>query len=239
MAPSSREIALIELVLHELRTPLNVATGSLARLLNSGDGDLNAAQRTSAERASRACASLDTLGRQMRAWTQVDSTTTPGFATLGPVLEEAVAAAQGGLGRGLRLALAPVPTDLVVATRGGVLGPAIQSLVAAVARGATDGTTVSIAVSCGDKDRSVVQVAIGELGASSPDSGFPAEFTGGLGFALPLARAAIEASGGRVWSNEIGGHLAGIGVELRTDHLDGAPISRSACTTAPVLPSIE
>ena len=215
MAPSSREIALIELVLHELRTPLTVATGSLARLLSSGAGDLDAAQRASAERGSRACASLDTLARQMRAWAGVDSTTTPGIATLAPVLEDAVAAAEGGLGRGLRLALAPVRTDLIVAARGEVLGPAIQSLIAAVARGAADGTTVSIAVSCGDKDRSVVRVAIGELGASSPDSGFPAEFTGGLGFAMPLARAAVEASGGRVWSNDIAGRLAGIGVELQ------------------------
>jgi signal transduction histidine kinase len=215
MASSSREVALMSLVLHELRTPLNVATGSLAQLLGQGAAGLSPAHRALAERASRACSSLDALAQQMRAWIGVHSAATTTTAPLAPLLHEAAAAAQEISGRGVRAVVSPMSADMVVSMRGGgLLGPALQSLIGAVARAAADGATVAVEVS--DRaDLGVAHVAIGQLGDASPASGFPVELTGGLGFELALARAVIEASRGRVWSHEIDGRVAGVGVELQ------------------------
>src|SRR6476659_5067779 len=59
MSASSRDRAMVELILHELRTPLTVASGSVAQAADERAGALSAAQRAHLERARRACASLE------------------------------------------------------------------------------------------------------------------------------------------------------------------------------------
>jgi hypothetical protein len=94
------------------------------------------------------------------------------------------------------------------------LGAALQALAAAVLRAAADGTRVAVHAQAADGGKPIVRVTIGDTGSSNPGSGFDAEWLGGLGFSLPLARAIIESAGGVVWSHHADGRLAGIGLEL-------------------------
>jgi signal transduction histidine kinase len=213
MGASSRDRAMVELILHELRTPLNVASGSIAQAADERNGALSAAQRAHLERARRACASLELVVRQLRDWTQLVEGPPGPDTPLGPAVTEAVQQAIERSGRGLD---APISLDadarVPIAPR--PLGEALHALAAAVLRAAADGTRVAVHAQATDGGKSLVRVTIGDTGSSTPGSGFDAEWQGGLGFSLPLARAIIESAGGVVWSHHAGGRLAGIGIEL-------------------------
>jgi len=212
MGASTRDRAMVELILHELRTPLNVASGSIAQAADERAGPLSPVQRAHLERARRACASLELVVRQLRDWTELVEAPPGPDTPLGPAITEAVQQAIARSGRGLdapisidanaRVPLAPLP-----------LAEALHALTAAVLRAAADGTRVTVHAQA-DGGKPVVRVTIGDTGSSTPDSGFDAEWLGGLGFSLPLARAIIESVGGVVWSHHDGGRLAGIGIEL-------------------------
>jgi hypothetical protein len=88
--------------------------------------------------------------------------------------------------------------------------PALASIVAAVVRSAPNRSTVGIDVAL---DAAEVRIVVGDL-ADARESDFPAEFVGGLGFVLPLARAAIESDGGRIWSATVDGRISGIGLAV-------------------------
>ena len=51
MASTSRELAILDLIVHELRTPLSVAAGSLAQV--SAGSAFTAAQESAAERVEK------------------------------------------------------------------------------------------------------------------------------------------------------------------------------------------
>jgi hypothetical protein len=60
-----------------------------------------------------------------------------------------------------------------------------------------------------------IRVLVGAINGA-PTDGFDAERMGGLGFVLPLARAVVEAAGGRIWSASGSGRVVGIGLSLPT-----------------------
>jgi hypothetical protein len=60
-----------------------------------------------------------------------------------------------------------------------------------------------------------IRILVGAIGPP-PGDRFEAERMGGLGFVLPLARAVIEAAGGRIWSAAGAGRVVGIGLSLPT-----------------------
>jgi signal transduction histidine kinase len=208
---------MVELILHELRTPLNVASGSLAQASDERIGVLSTAQRAHIERARRACATLEQVVRQLRDWTELVNRTPGAHTLLGPAVQEAVLQAVEATGRGVE---APVTMagDVTVPVAPVALREALQSLVAAVLRASSDRASVPVGMQPLAADASsrqrIVRISIGELGASTSGSGFEAEWLGGLGFSLPLARAIVESAGGAVWSHQPLGRLTGIGIEL-------------------------
>ncbi len=73
MASTSRELAILDLIVHELRTPLSVAAGSLAQV--SDGSAFTAAQQSAAERVERSLKTLTTLTDQLRAWSRTSDST--------------------------------------------------------------------------------------------------------------------------------------------------------------------
>ena len=204
---------MVELILHELRTPLTVASGSIAQAADERAGALSPAQRAHLERARRACASLELVVRQLRDWTELVEATPGPETPMGPAITEAVQQAIARTGRGLEAPIT-IETDARVPIAPRPLAEALHALAAAVLRAAADGTRVAVHAQATDGEKPTVRLTIGDTGSSTPGSGFEAEWLGGLGFSLPLARAIIESAGGLVWSRHADGRLAGIGVEL-------------------------
>jgi signal transduction histidine kinase len=208
MPPTAREIAIPELIVHELRTPLAVASGSLAQLAEAAA--FTASQQPAADRVARALNNAGQLVEQLRGWSRTSAASALSRVQLGPLLERAVTRCDAGR-RGITVTTTAAHGVEVMAAPDSVEG-ALASLVGAVVRSAPSKSTVPLNVTVLD---SVVHIAIGDLGDSPPAAGFAAEFVGGLGFTLPVARATLESVGGRVWSNTPDGRVAGTGVELR------------------------
>lgn len=204
---------MVELILHELRTPLTVASGSIAQAADEHAGALLPAQRAHLERARRACARLELVVRQLRDWTELVEAPPGPDTPLGPALTEAVQQAIARSGRGLDAPIS-IENDAQVPIPPRPLGEALQALAAAVLRAAADGTRVAVNAQATDSGKPIVRVTIGDTGSSTRSSGFDAEWLGGLGFSLPLARAIIESADGVVWSHHADGRLVGIGIEL-------------------------
>jgi K+-sensing histidine kinase KdpD len=214
------DIALIELILHEVRTPLNILSGSLGQLTEGRVGHLTDAQLAVTQRAHRASAQLDRLSAELRGWITARSTPPPAArAAIGPLVASAATAAEAHGGRlvTVRVQTGP-PGDLIVSAPAELLGAALGAAIAAVVRGAPAGATIPVVVRRlkdeAPGSTAQVRVDIGDCGGAGPESGFAAEHVGGLGFSLPLARAVVEASGGRVWSREDAGRPVGIGLQL-------------------------
>lgn len=188
----NREVSLVDLIVHELRTPLTVALGSL-RQVDVADPTAEAALG----RIRRSCERLEQIAADMREFVRVGSLD-PSDATavdLHAVLGRAIAVVTS-------LREVPIETRGDASTR--VLAfphrleGALGALLLALARAAGPGESLFVTVIPAD-DRVLVN---GQRGGASPESasGFAAEWVGGVGFALPLARAAIERAGGRVSS---------------------------------------
>ncbi len=111
-----------------------------------------------------------------------------------------------------------------------LLPGALASLLVAVARAAEASEAVAVDVTVTEDAATVVAR---RPGAPSGDAGgtFAAEWLGGLGFSLPLARAVIAGGGGDVTStHSADGRLQGISVRLAV----ARPAAVSLSTTAPV-----
>jgi signal transduction histidine kinase len=207
MAPTPRELAILDLIVHEFQTPLSVAAGSLSQV--SAGASLNAAQQAAAERVERSVRNLSLLTDQLRSWSRVTPSGPRTPVNLAPAIAQAIAASDAPR-RDINFAPPEVPADVRVMAIRELLEPALASIVGAVVRSAPNRSTVGIDVWC---DPDEVRLAIGDLGVAL-ESEFPAEFVGGLGFALPLARAVIESAGGRIWSNAEEGRISGIAIAL-------------------------
>jgi signal transduction histidine kinase len=207
MASTSRELAILDLIVHELRTPLSVAAGSLAQV--SEGAAFTPAQQSAAERVERSLKTLTALTDQLRAWSRASDTTPRSPVNLAAALAPALESADGRR-RGIDLVRPEVPADIKIMSVGDLFIPALTSIVGAVVRSAPNRSTVRIQVTFDDRE---VRILVGEVSSAS-ELEFPAEFVGGLGFSLPLAKAAIEIAGGRIWSNGPDGRIAGIGVVM-------------------------
>ena len=207
MPPTAREIAILELIVHELRTPLAVASGSFAQLAEAAA--FTPSQQPAVDRVARALNNAGHLVEQLRGWSRV-SAAALSRVQLGPLLERAIARCDAER-RGITVETKAAHGVEVMAAPDAVEG-ALASLVGAVVRSAPTRSVVPVNVTVLD---SGVRIAIGDLSDASPAAGFEAEFVGGLGFTLPLARATLESVGGRAWSNTPDGRVAGIGVELQ------------------------
>jgi signal transduction histidine kinase len=207
MASTSRELAILDLIVHELRTPLSVAAGSLAQV--SAGAAFTPAQQSAAERLERSLKTLTTLTDQLRAWSRASDSTARLPVNLAAALAGALDSADARR-RDIDFAAPEVPADVLIMSASELFIPALASIVSAVVRSAPNRSTVGIDVVA---DGSEVWIAVGDI-ADVSESEFPAEFVGGLGFVLPLARAAIESSGGRIWSNAADGRILGIALAL-------------------------
>ncbi len=207
MASTSRELAILDLIVHELRTPLSVAAGSLAQV--SADAAFTPAQQSAAERLERSLKTLTTLTDQLRAWSRASDSTARMPVNLAAALAGALDSADARR-RDIDFAAPEVPADVLIMSASELFIPALASIVAAVVRSAPNRSTVGIDVVAHGSE---VRIAVGDI-ADVSESEFPAEFVGGLGFVLPLARAAIESSGGRIWSNAADGRILGIALAL-------------------------
>ncbi len=215
MPDGARHLAHIELILHELRTPVNVAAGSIAQLLEPESGDLTPSQQTIVLRAQRACAQLEQITEDLRDWVQLACgapllSPTP----LGPALETAARAAEATRREAVRVALPEgLGQEWRVPTPAGLLERALTGVLTACVRTAPDRASVPVVLNA-ELDGRTIELIVGAMAGDNDNDPFDAERMGGLGFALPLARAIIEASGGRVWSSAAGGRVTGIGVHL-------------------------
>jgi len=201
--------ALVALAVHELRSPLTVATGSVQRLLATET--LDAETRALLERALRACRQLETVIGQMRDWTRLHDAGAVERrpAPLAPALAEAAAHVEEGR-PGLRVAIDPVQ-ELHVIAPPGRLAPALTAVLAAVARPLSAGSTLPVRVVAADGR---VAVHAGATDHVEP-AGVEVAEVGGLGFALPVARQVLLASGGRLFLARDGSdRLVGALVEL-------------------------
>jgi signal transduction histidine kinase len=207
MASTSRELAILDLIVHELRTPLSVAAGSLAQV--SAGSALTTAQQSAAERVERSLKTLTTLTDQLRAWRRASDSTARMPVNLAAALARALDSADARR-RDIDFAVPEVPADVQIMSVGELFIPALASIVAAVVRSAPNRSTVGIDVVA---DANEVRIAVGDV-ADAQESAFPAEFVGGLGFVLPLARAAIESHAGRIWSSVADGRILGIALAL-------------------------
>jgi signal transduction histidine kinase len=216
MADWERHLGHIELILHELRTPVNVATGSLAQLLEPDTDPVTSTQQSVIMRAVRACAQLEQLCEDLRDWAQLSGGTplvTP--TPLAPAIEEAAKAAEATR-RGtvhLRLPEERHQSWRVLAPSG-LLVRALTGVMAACLRTAPERASIPVVID-DDPGGHEIRVLVGAIGPA-PGEGFDAERMGGLGFALPLARAVVESAGGRIWSAAGSGRVVGIGLALPT-----------------------
>jgi signal transduction histidine kinase len=217
MADWPRHLGHIELILHELRTPVNVAAGSVAQLLEPDAEPISAAQQAVLQRASRACGQLEQLCEDLRDWAQLsgsaDALVAP--APLAPALKEAAKAAEATRRDAVQVLL---PEDHAhtwrVMAPPGLLVRALTGVLAACVRTAPDRASIPVVVE-DDPGLHEIRVLVGAINGA-PTDGFDAERMGGLGFVLPLARAVVEAAGGRIWSASGSGRVVGIGLSLPT-----------------------
>jgi signal transduction histidine kinase len=209
MPQSARETALLDLLLHELRTPLSIASGSLSQAIPE---DVSAGQRNAAERLARALDRLALIADELRAWTRAAGESAAPMP-LAALIEHSALPELVDPARVLLLDVASPPADVLVMA-GPTTRSALQAAMRAVLRGALDGLTVPVAFRTAAE---TARIAMGDIDADGPVGEFAAEFSGGLGFSLPLARAVIEAVGGRIWSRMVDGRVAGIAVELRRE----------------------
>jgi signal transduction histidine kinase len=216
MADSARHLGHIELILHELRTPVNVAAGSLAQLLEPESDAVTTAQQSTIMRAIRACSQMEQLCEDLRDWAHLSGSEPMVTATpLAPALKEAARAAEATRRDTVHLLLPDHQRqERRVMSPPGLLVRALTGILAACLRTAPDRASIPVVVE-DDPDLHEIRILVGAI-SPPPGDKFEAERMGGLGFALPLARAVIEAAGGRIWSAAGAGRVVGIGLSLPT-----------------------
>jgi signal transduction histidine kinase len=205
----SRAVSLVDLVVHELRTPLTVAIGSLRQLGELGDP----VQQAAVARALRSCQRLEQLTGEMRDWTRLsESPAEPDAVALTPALTEAVRSAAATRAGAAGIVVGDVP-DVRVMALPHLLPGALASLLVSVVRAAETSDTIAVDVTVTDD---AATIAARRPGAVAEAGGtFAAEWLGGLGFSLPLARAVLAGGGGDVTStHSADGRLQAISVRL-------------------------
>lgn len=205
----TRDVSLVDLIVHELRTPLTVALGSI-RHAESADP---AGAADALARARRSCERLERLAGEMRDYVRVAGLRETALAPVAvdAIVETAVARLAGE--RDVSVAIGAVPARQVVALKGQVES-AMTALLLALARAAspTEGLAISFA-----SDGAGVTITARRESATLPErpETFDAEWLGGLGFGLPLARAVVERGGGSINSTVAGdGRLGAVIVTL-------------------------
>jgi len=206
----TRAVSLIDLVVHELRTPLTVAIGSLRQL----GGFADPVQQAAAARALRSCERLESLTSQMRDWTRLEeSPPDAGVVALAGVLTEAVTSASATRAGEVDIVVGGVP-HVMVRTVPHLLPGALAWLLAAVIRAAEHGEAIAVDSALASDTVTVVARRPGAARVDHPET-FDAEWLGGLGFSMPLARAVIAAGGGAVASTQSAdGRLQAVSVRL-------------------------
>ena len=222
-------LSLVDLVVHELRTPLTVAIGSLrqvgglARPHPAGGRGPGAAIVRAAGAAGGPDARLDaSRGRAGRARR----------VPLAPALAEAVRAASADPRGAALSSRATMHQDVIVR------GPAPLARLTPWPRCCwrrrprrRTRRDHHVEVTVADDSASARGAAARRRDARTAGETFDAEWLGGLGFSLPLARAVIAAGGGDVTSaHAADGRLQSISVRLAVAASGAASLS----TTAPV-----
>jgi signal transduction histidine kinase len=204
-----RDVSLVDLIVHEIRTPLTVALGSLGHAESADPASAGDALA----RARRSCERIERMAAEMRNYVRVSAL--PDAALVAVPLDSAIETAVRRLAaeRDIDVALSPVPARRVVAVPGQI-EDALAALLLALGRAASPSEGLVVAVSA-TETRVTVVARRESAGDSRPADSFEAEWLGGLGFGLPLARAVVERSGGSIGSGVAGdGRLGVISVTL-------------------------
>lgn len=206
---TSRAVSLVDLAVHELRTPLTVAIGSLRQIGELADPVAQAA----VARALRSCERLESLVGQMRDWTRLEeSDAQPATLAISRVVLDAVRVAAARRPGGVEMTVGDLP-DVMVRTLPLMVVEALASLLAALSRAADAGDVITIEATVTDSVATIVARRPGA--ARDAGAAFDAEWQGGLGFSLPMARAVIGGGGGEVASTHApDGRLEAISVRL-------------------------
>jgi signal transduction histidine kinase len=191
----SRDVSLVDLIVHEMRTPLTVALGSLRHAETSAPAEAEAALA----RARRSCEQLERLAAQMRDFVRVVAMpqTALTAVSLGETLASAVARVRAE--RDLAVTTSSLPDGRDVIALAPQLETAMTSVLMALARAASPSEGLEISATGSETVLKVVARRESAPADSAADT-FDAEWLGGLGFGLPLARAVIERGGGTIRS---------------------------------------
>jgi signal transduction histidine kinase len=206
----------MSLSVHELRTPVTVAVGYMRMLLREQGGPLTEKQRKMLEEAERACGRLAALVVEMSELGKIVSgelKLAQQEFDLGALVKELASDMHEGEDRGVTLDVRP---GIDAAFTAPIIGDqkhlsvALKSLMRSVLRERGEPGTVLVAceIVTGAHGHPWAVVAFGSdaevpsLVAKAAADAPPlfAEWRGGLGLALPMARRVIEAHGGAIWS---------------------------------------
>lgn len=205
-AANDDEPQLLSLVAHEVSSPASVVAGYIRFLLKGNAGDLSESQRKMLEEASRSCARILDLMRELKdlaALRSADATVELRPVAIFDLCDEVLRATVKGGTFTCSLAdkAAVVEGDAVRLRR------ALVSFVAAQQRErGEDGLQgYGFVARAGGAPRAVIVLGGEEIMtrrdvAVVEDAGTFERWRGGLGMALPIACEIVEAHGGRVWS---------------------------------------
>lgn len=201
----SRDVSLVDLIVHEMRTPLTVALGSIRH----ADGASPAEAEAALARARRSCERLERLAAEMRDFVRVAALPDASLAPvpLAPTLEAAVARVRAERDIAVTTVFTPVEESALGLKP--QLESAMTAILMALARAASPSEGLVISVdevrlkpNPTDSHEGVLKVVARRETATVDDAAdtFDAEWLGGLGFGLPLARAVIVRGGGTISS---------------------------------------
>jgi signal transduction histidine kinase len=216
---SDQTARVLSLLSHELRGPLGVIRGYL-RLLEQTGPELSDQHRQAVSAALKASNRALDLLTQTSMLAQLQRDETPfniKFISLKDLVSGAIDGLEFPKDPAVRLEIGDMPTAMIAADAV-LLGGAIATLVAAVARAQAREATVKIA--CQEQERDGIAGVMMTIAVGS-SSGAPAERTldttrGGVGLDLPIAQELIARHRGDLRQLQDGERLAGMLVWLPT-----------------------
>jgi signal transduction histidine kinase len=220
------------LVVHEFRTPITVVAGYVRMLLQHFGEGLGDQQRKLLEEAEKSCGRLSALVADLSELGSVESGQA-GFAEqdvpIFDLLREVAGGVHEGQDRGVTLQLSGGEASTIVAGDRNRLRKALDAVLTATLREHVQPGVVPVSAAVDEiegRGRFALIVIDDPTteGASRFDPerwGAFQEFRGGVGFSLPLARAVVERSGGRIWSLKGTGARSAVALALPLKERNG------------------
>jgi signal transduction histidine kinase len=215
----------LSLVVHEFRTPLTVTAGYLRMLARHFAEGLGDQQRKLLEEAEKSCGRLSALVADLSDLANIEAGQA-GFANehvaVFDLLREVAEGVHEGRDRGVILQVSGGVPDAIVDGDRGRLRKALAAVLTATLREHAQPAIVPVSAIV-DEIEGRGRFALIVVGDPTTDGAYRfdpqrwgtfQEFRGGVGFSLPIARAIIDRSGGRIWSLQGAGARAAVALAL-------------------------